>query len=591
VKPIAKIDVKSPLEGTTLLEAVREMVRLYPTLGHVPNTAQRRIMAPWEKGPYPFMVVSSCGNGTGKTNVVPVDLVGCLCGPEFLNDCWNAGPDGKSIGMTHYRYYHDCRELREKGEFQYRLLCGPEDMKEGGSLYVEIKKYIPTANFKGKTSTGSYKQIEIPLPSNPSVKNYVDIKTFDQEVTTHAGANLHRIGINEPPPYPVFAETISRIRSQKGQVQCTILMNATILDVATWIFDLQDDEFFKGKIVFVQGSIWENCVGEEITQDIADQLEEKLNVVLEKDTAGHYLTYGHLTRSSIENQIHFFERTDPNQIEARIWGANTQTFGAEFKTFNINIHVCPSRVIPRNVPVFQVVDPHPVKPDLAGYFFVDHLGRKHWFEEWPHLPWEKLSSRNKTIAEICAEWTALESRLGISDQVVTRIGDPNRFMTADSRDNLALWALYVPHGFSFNCFVRDNLEFGHQQIHSALYFDKRVAKTDPSDILAQPGMDFTSNCENLINSCKFYGRKARKDVTTAVNESIDKKYKDGMDIIRYGTVFTSGKTFDELCGLKSIEGDDYSRIRKSREDYDGPYEIPKERLKGRRFVSFVGAGA
>lgn len=581
--------LKQSADPGVLMAAVREAVRLYPTLGHIPNTAQRRIVAPWEKAPYPFMVVSSCGNGTGKTNMVPVDLVGCLCGPEFLNDCWNFGPDMLPVGMTHYRYYHDCKALREKGDFQYRLLCGPEDMKEGGSLYVEVKKYIPTASFKGKTSTGSYKQIEIPLPSNPTVKNYVDIKTFDQEVTTHAGANLHRIGINEPPPYPVFAETISRIRSQKGQVQCSILMNATILDEATWIFDLQDDEFFKGKIVFVQGSIWENCVGEEITEEIAEELFEKLNVQLEKDESGHYITYGHLTRSSIENQIHFFEKTDPNQIEARIWGANTQTFGAEFKTFNVNVHKVPARVIPRNVPIFQVVDPHPVKPDLAGYFYVDHLLRQHWFEEWPHLPWEKLSSRNKTIAQTCAEWEALEARLGISDQIVTRIGDPNRFMTADSRDNLALWALYLPYGFSFNCFVNDNIEVGHQAIHSALYYDKKVFKTDPSDILAQPGMDFTENCENLINSCKFYGRKARKDAQSAVNETIEKKWKDGMDIIRYGRVFVSGKTFEELYSLGNNRADDYTRVRKSRGEDADFEEIPKERLKGRRFVSFVGA--
>lgn len=228
-------------------KALLEIAAMFPTLTWVPNMAQRRIIAPWEKPPYPFMVISSCGNGVGKTDSLPQDIVGCLCGPEYLNDCWNYDDNGKAVGMIHYQYYHDVKKLRESGTFCYRLLCGPDDMKENGSLYTAIKHYIPTAKFKGKMSTGCYKQIEIPLPHNPQVKNYIDIKTFDQEVVAQAGANLHRIGINEPPPFPVWNETVARIRSKKGSVQCTILMNATILDQATWVFSLEEDPFLGGK--------------------------------------------------------------------------------------------------------------------------------------------------------------------------------------------------------------------------------------------------------------------------------------------------------------------------------------------------------
>jgi hypothetical protein len=365
------------------------------------------------------------------------------------------------------------------------------------------------------------------------------------------------------------------------------LVNATILDQATWLFDLQDDPFFAGKVVFVQGSIWENCVGEEIDDKIAGELHERIGVSIPKGEDGKYRTNGHLSRESIENQIHFFERIDPNQIESRIWGANVQTFGSEFKQFSTAIHVVPARVIPRNWPVIQIVDPHPVKPDLCAYAAIDPMDHIHFFEEWPHMPWEKLNSRNKTIEQICIEWTMLEAQHGISDQIVCRIGDPNRFNTADSRDNLALWALYERQGFSFNLFINDSLEFGHQLIHSALWCDKRLLEKDPLDSRFQPKMTFAEGCRNLANSMKFYGRKPQKDATAAISEQIDKKWKDAIDLIRYANVFVHDKSFSQLKSLSIQSGGDYEKVLRSRQldseiNDDG---IAPEKLKGGRLVS------
>jgi hypothetical protein len=574
-------------------QAIEEIMRLYPTLGWIPNLAQRRIIEPWSKPPYPKMVVASCGNGVGKTNVIPQDIAGCLLGPEYLNDCWNRDPiTGEPVGMINFQYYHDVKHLRDSGKFQYRILCGPEDMKEGGSLYVEIKNYIPTAKFEGKTSTGSFKSIVIPHPSIPGIKNTIDIKTFDQDTTTHAGANLHRIAINEPPPFPVFSETFARTRSKKSTgVEATVLLNATILDKATYIFDLENDDRFKGRIIFVQGAMWENCDGEEITDEIAENLFEKIGVKLQKNPNGKgYITYGQLTRSSIEDQIAIYDRTDPQQVDARVWGANVQLFGSEFKEFS-TVHIIESKAekIPKNVPVVQVVDPHPVKPDLCGYFYLDYMNKMRWFHDWPKTPWEKLKGRDKSIEQTCAEWSELEERLGISDQIVVRVGDPNRFKTSDSRDLMQLWCLYVPYGFSFNLFVSDNLEVGHQEIHSRLSYNKKLYLADPLDPRSWPDMTFTDNCQNLINSMKFYGRKAQKDPMAALTEQLDKKWKDGMDIIRYGCVFAKKKTIYELLEMKSDNGSDWEKIQQSRtissSSSISKETIPAHKLKGSELIS------
>jgi hypothetical protein len=574
-------------------KALLEIAAMFPTLTWVPNMAQRRIIAPWEKPPYPFMVISSCGNGVGKTDSLPQDIVGCLCGPEYLNDCWNYDDNGKAVGMIHYQYYHDVKKLRESGTFCYRLLCGPDDMKENGSLYTAIKHYIPTAKFKGKMSTGCYKQIEIPLPHNPQVKNYIDIKTFDQEVVAQAGANLHRIGINEPPPFPVWNETVARIRSKKGSVQCTILMNATILDQATWVFSLEEDPFFRGKILYVQGAIWENVVGEEITDDIANECERRLGYRFNKDKFGKYITHGHLTRESVEIQIHTFEKTDPNQVESRIWGANTALVGSEFKEFCKTVHIRPPRIIPRNVPVIQVVDPHPVKPDLCAYCAINSMNNRYWFSEWPNKPWEKLRSRDVDIAQICQQWTDLEERLGIRDQIVCRIGDPNRFKTSDSRDLSELWMLYTPHGFRFNLFINDSLEYGHQLIHTALHYNKAIwDKTNGEDPAGWPQMTFSESCVNLTKSLMYYGRKPNKDPLTAPSEQIDKTWKDAIDLIRYGSVWLHGKTYYELMEMLHSQqneggmGGDYAKLRASRGEEDENQYMPLHKLKGRKLENY-----
>lgn len=565
-----------------LRKVLEEVGKRFPTLAWIPNNAQRRMADPWrernEDGRWPFMVVSSCGNGTGKTDLLPQDLVGCLCGPEYLSDY-----------LKDHRFYHECKQLRESGEFQYRILCSSQDVMENGSLYRAVRKYIPSAKFVGKQSSGAYKGIEMPLPHNPKVKNFVDIKWFEQEVVAHSGANLHRIAINEPPPFPVWAETISRIRSAKGAVQCTILVNATVLDQATWLFDLEKDKFFENKIVYVQGSIWENCVGEELTAEIAAEIKRRYRVRLEKDPkTGHYVTNGHLTRESIEIQIHAFEQTDPNQIEARIWGANVQLVGSEFKDFHVDVHVVPARIVPKNVPIIQVVDPHPVKPDLSGWFYVDHMDRMHWFMEYPTKPWEKIKTRDMDIATICAQWRELESRMGIADQVVCRVGDPNRFKTSDSRDLSALWMLYVPHGFTFNLFVNDSLEFGHQAIHTFLYYNKLIYEKDSLDPAGWPRMTVSDACPNIKNGLMSYGRKANKDPLAAPNEQMDKTFKDAVDIVRYGCVYVSGKRVQELLDLRGGGGDDYQRIVAGRETdgYDEP--ISAERLKGRQLVAVYG---
>jgi hypothetical protein len=90
-----------------------------------------------------------------------------------------------------------------------------------------------------------------------------------------------------------------------------------------------------------------------------------------------------------------------------------------------------------------------------------------------------------------------------------------------------------------------------------------------------------------------YGRKALKDPMAAATEQIDKTYKDAIDIIRYGSVFISGRRYSELMDMGDGGGGDYERIMQSREldGYSGSgVRIRTEKLKGRSLEAVYGGG-
>ena len=322
--------------------------REYPTLFWVPNIAQERGLTPWNEAPYPFLQLCTYANGTGKTNLCVQDMAATLLGPKYCNTEFVNG-----------KYYHDLDRLRNAGKLRTRIVCDGEDIRENGSMWSEITDWMPTAKFSGKTSSGTFKQLQVPLPENPKIINYVDIKTFDQNPRSHAGANLNRIWMNEPPPEGIFSETIGRTRSKRGDATTHILIFATVLDEAGYLFDYLEDPDFADRVIHLEGSTWENCCGDELEDSIAHRLH------LKQDDDGNWITRGVLTRDSIENMISAWKKK-PGEIEARLWGRPMHLGGSIWKTFHPEVHIVPDFPIPRRFPVIQVVDPHDAHADLSG---------------------------------------------------------------------------------------------------------------------------------------------------------------------------------------------------------------------------------
>jgi phage terminase large subunit-like protein len=506
-------------------EAIRRDLEIlkndFPTVFHVPNIAQERAREAVFKPPYPFIWLNTMANGTGKTNLLAIDLAGTLLGPDYINREW-----------MNCQYYHDIAPLREAGKFRSRITCDAEDIRENGSLWTEIHEWLPTAHFTAKTSAGTFKQLVVPLPHNPNIKNFVDIKTFDQKARAHAGANLHKSWWNEPGPEDVFNETIGRTRSKKGEVGTLVAMFATVLDEAGYLYDLMDDPEFAGRVAHIEGSTWENCAGDELPDEVANQLI-KSGVKLTKDEDDHWITRGVLTRQSIENMIATWKK-NPAELEARLWGKPMILGGAVWKNMNPMIHVVKNYEPPKKHPVIQVVDPHDAHEDLAAWLTVSPMRHLSAFMEWPNEPWENLFGRRHTIEQTCKIWRDLEAEYDLTDRIIARIGDPNKFLDPDPQTLKTLAQLYAPHGFKFITTVNDDIEYGHRVVEEMFWYDEIIWRSDPADPLARPKFTFTTNVPNLSRCAHRYGWKTNAD--GSVSSRLNPKYKGGADLIRYAAV-------------------------------------------------------
>jgi phage terminase large subunit-like protein len=558
------------LHPDKIRSALETLEQMYPTLFWVPNVAQTRVLDVWNTKPYPFITMATPGNGTGKTCCMVQDIAGVYLGLDYVNAEW-----------LRSEYYQEIRPLVDAGKFRGRIVCKAEDVKEGGSVYEEVRQWIPCAKFVMKTSSGYYQKIEIPLPGNPNIKNVVDIKTFDQEKTAHSGSNLHRIWMNEPPPPEIFGEEIGRTRSLKGKSQCHVLIFATVLDQSGYLWDMLDDPDMHDRIAHIEGCIWENCAGE----DLPDHVGVKLG--LKRGEDGVWITRGVLSRQSIENQIATWRRTCPAEAEAREWGKPMFLSGVIYKNFDPAVHVVKDFPIPRRYPIVQIVDPHPSRPDFSGWFAVTPMHELIGIHEWPAEPFELIKNRELTIEQTCGEWRRIESALGISNQIIGRYGDPNMFNSPDPATLQSLKMLYSAHGFNFNTNVNDDIEYGHRSVESLLYYDRERWIMNNADPTNRPKMLFFESCMNLTTAMQRYGRKNQRDPTAPPSEQIDKKYACVAGVIRYAAV-----SFPSFSGSVSAGEDrkpmsDYERMRSGRDKYRKFGAGKVESIKGRRVVSSV----
>jgi hypothetical protein len=563
-------------EARMAIEAVADRV---PTLVTGLNCGQyraiRRAYTRDSEALIPRCTVVTPANGWGKTQLLVQDMVGWTKGSAYLKSANIArllervGLDEQYHGLAFPQealdYYDGMKVLRDAGKLSLRLVCDAEDTKEGGSLHKTIREWIPDAVFSAQDNAKCYRQVEIPHPDMPGLKNVIAIKTFDQEPRKHSGSNCHRIWVNEPMPQLIWGETAARTRSKKGEQVGSILLCATVLNQAPYISDVIESP----RNAHIQGAIWENCAGEEVTDEDAAECLEKTGIELEKTPDGQgYLTHGFLSRQSILDMIQDWKSGSPDELEARKFGLFMHLSGRVFKQFNHDVHVVPDALwetIPRDYPILHVVDPHPRKPDFSAWILVAPGNRLVYLHEHPGYPllYENLKTRDLTIDQTCEAWRRVEAELGITHQVVARLADPNMMLTPNSRDNRTLQYLYAMHGFNFDVNINDSVDLGYRELNRLLYYDRSRCSIDKHDPSSIPLLIFLDRCQNGWRSFLKHGYKEKRDPNASVSEQVEDKYSHGIAVCRYAAMWLQGRSFE---GLKIDRNrlSDYEKIKISR---------------------------
>jgi hypothetical protein len=554
-----------------------------PSLYMIPNVAQYRALEAMypKSGKMPDWTSVEFANGVGKSALLILDMVGWTMGSDFL--CAEAYPPSA------IRFYDSLQPLRDSGRMSMRLCCVSDDMKAGGSVYELLHDIFPWAKVTAPDTSKCFRQIDIIHPTIRGITNHIAVKTFDQDEQKHSGSTCKRIWINEQLYDSLFGETIGRIRSKGGTVDGTIAEFATRLDRSTLHDNLETAGHFTLKRC--PGHLYENCQGEEVTDEMAYEVLTEIGIQMQKNPDGPgYLTNGVLKKEKIMAMIEGWLRTCPHQLEARKCGKPISTGGKIWPTFLQDVHVISDDTYdPESLkyPMAQVVDPHPARPDACIWAMILPSDRIVIVDEWPTVNefgyFDQIKENRFTVNEKCDIWRRHEAAFGYTPMIgQNRIGDPNRFLepNPDNHGNLSM--LYQAQGFNFNLNINDDFEFGIELVSEYLWYDQNLRRLHPEDPSAQPRLVICKKCENTYRAVANFSRKVNEDPNKPVSEDVEKRYECFAACVRYLIVWHRNHHFEDIRP-NANRISDYDKIKMGRipKSFRGAIGGMQVDLKGR----------
>jgi hypothetical protein len=403
---------------------------------------------------------------------------------------------------------------------------------EDGSVYATLKEWLPTVRFSAQDTTKCYRMIEIDHPEIKGITAKLHIRTFDQAAVKHAGSNVDRILVNEPAPQSVWSETVGRTRAKKGDFEKTIAMFATCVTDAPYVVELSE----LPENIHVSGAIYENCVNEEVTDEMAEKVRLRTGTILKRSQYGGYITHGFLTRRSIENMISAWGAVSQAELDAREFGKLVDMQGRIFEEIYPDVHLCENDLFddaPESYPVIQVVDPHSQRPDFSLWVKVFPGKRMIVGMEDPTpdlcggKTFEQVKTRdvNDDVENTVQRWEKIEARYGQTKAMAVTLGDPNRFKEKQvGSKNVELQDLYRQHGRRIVTDVADDWDIGIKTIRKYLKFNRLMWETNKNDPQAWPMLMVTQRCKNVWQHLQRFGWKKNHDPDAAISEKIDEKY-------------------------------------------------------------------
>jgi phage terminase large subunit-like protein len=313
--------------------------------------------------------------------------------------------------------------------------------------------------------------------------------TYEQEPEEFEGVTLGCVVFSEPPPEDIYTRCVSRLR--KGGI---IIIVMTPLNNAAWIAD----KLLDNPKAFVMGA------------DIEDGCKE-------------HGVRGHLEHSHIQRMVDEWQRTDPEQLEARAHGkfmhfANVilgRSFKREWQVISDDVPP------PPGCQWGYTVDPHGSKPFAIGYWWVDARGQIVFDSEFPLGDFTRMKDCPLNLKDYVQTWKTWEQGKGMHSRILDRHFANQR----DYRGMTLKQELEETYGMDFeNSYnMEDEIEQGILKLKSYLSFDK----SSPITTINQSRLLVKARCFNIIRALERWSRDANG------KPDLKSPYKDHFDIARY----------------------------------------------------------
>jgi hypothetical protein len=332
-------------------EAV-EVSLLAPSAFFTPNPAQYRYLdlcqkvmtAPGAQDRVNVMLQLG-GNDTGKTRILAEVITAHLLGPQSE---WFDRPPWSTFKLP-------CR---------VRGISTQKALEEG--LIRELR-----AALGPHLAPGYPRQAGHQYPAEWVLTNgsRLDLYTWDQAVTQHAGAFIDVLVCDEPGKRQVFNEAAARLRRGGPVYWCMTPVDDTGLSAElSWVFDevTRSDEG--------AGNGWHICYS-----DAEDNCELHGVEVVTINGVKRELR-GRVPHAVIEDRRKRWEG-DPATMQARFFGRMVRELGRVLKEWNVSRHVFDKIQVHPSWPRYAAIDVHPSKPQYFIYGALDNFGCFHVLKE------------------------------------------------------------------------------------------------------------------------------------------------------------------------------------------------------------------
>lgn len=401
-------------------------------------------------------------------------------------------------------------------------------------IHEELKNWAPPHSYiEGEWTESKDGKTYVSRIHFPVTGWTIYYKTVEQDPQTFESANISIIVFDEPPPRQLYKAAIYRTR--KGGF---IMIPATPLFHAAWFVDdiveripEEGESSFKWHQTV---DVWSNCI----------------------ETAGEWhlgifgrQKKGNLSKSQIDFQI---SETDPDEVEARVYGKFQHLVGLIFKGYDRNKIVRPaqSREFPNNYMYRFVLDPHDRKPPAASWYCLDQYGRIEKIREFPSVH-DKIyhgqryvdikDSGPYTIKDFVRMFFEIEQELQIPPDRIQDIIDPNFGVKIQRNTGRKVYEEYEiamkeiakerksRRRYSFVLNVIDDLYIGHKKLKELIKpnADGEVRYTiDPSCV----------NTDLAYRRYKYKDQTDKQVEEMGLSDRVEEKWKDFIDNDRYMAV-------------------------------------------------------